>query len=331
MSGASLPPEMRRAFAAEAHAAVGNRRLARMLQREAAEGYGYGFADDPLNAGGFGPTDATLRVRPGPVRATIIGQPATPVQAPEAAPAIDAASAAASAPEEPLTPVRQMIFEEINRWAGAREGAADDPRFSQIFAPDPLHTARLNAASDVHLSGPKKGEAKTPSKHTTCIDFQTVVWGMVRTRLEKAGLGKGKTIVTAMNAPSITAAWVKAEPGMPATRRPKKGDFYVLWSTKPGANGGIEPKSFSHVAYFTGRTENADGSETWTSVDGDQGVAADYSPKGKVISKGAEAILACTRTYFPGSNLMAGGVANQDAGGRWLLGWIDVDKLVTPA
>lgn len=60
-------------------------------------------------------------------------------------------------------------------------------------------------------------------------------------------------------------------------------------------------------------------------------MAADYSPKGKVISKGAEAILACTRTYFSGSNLMAGGVANQDAGGRWLLGWIDVDKLVTPA
>lgn len=31
-------------------------------------GYGYGFDDDPLTAGGFGPNDAVIRVRPGPVR-----------------------------------------------------------------------------------------------------------------------------------------------------------------------------------------------------------------------------------------------------------------------
>ena len=30
------------------------------------------FSDDPLNAGGFGPNDATIRVRPGPVRTTLI-------------------------------------------------------------------------------------------------------------------------------------------------------------------------------------------------------------------------------------------------------------------
>jgi hypothetical protein len=35
-------------------------------------GYGYEFSDDPLNAGGFGPQDATIRVRPGPVRTTLI-------------------------------------------------------------------------------------------------------------------------------------------------------------------------------------------------------------------------------------------------------------------
>ncbi len=34
--------------------------------------YGYKFADDPLSAGGFGPADATIRVRPGPVRTTLI-------------------------------------------------------------------------------------------------------------------------------------------------------------------------------------------------------------------------------------------------------------------
>lgn len=36
------------------------------------EGYGYEFSDDPLAAGGFGPSDATIRVRPGPVRTTLI-------------------------------------------------------------------------------------------------------------------------------------------------------------------------------------------------------------------------------------------------------------------
>jgi|SRR6516162_1211745 hypothetical protein len=34
--------------------------------------YGYRFEDDPLAAGGFGPNDATIRVRPGPVRTTLI-------------------------------------------------------------------------------------------------------------------------------------------------------------------------------------------------------------------------------------------------------------------
>jgi len=305
--------------------AVGNRQLTRMLQRE---GYGYDYADDPLNAGGFGPSDATLRVRPGPVRATIIGQPGVAAPGPTAtAAAAEPAAAAAAVPDEPLTPIRQIIIDEINKYVGAVEGA--DARFSEIFAPGPLESARIGAASDVHLSGDKKGEAKKPSVHTTCIDFQTIIWSRAWTMLEKAGAGKAKKkIVTPMNGPSLDA-FVKAEPGMPATRRPKRGDFYILWSTKPTAGGGVQPKSFSHVAWFTGRSVNADGSETWSSIDGGQGAAADYSPKGQLISKGQEAILACTRTYFPASNLVAGGVANQDAGGRWLLGWVDVDKLVT--
>jgi hypothetical protein len=35
-------------------------------------GYGYEFSDDPLSAGGFGPNDATIRVRPGPVSVKIL-------------------------------------------------------------------------------------------------------------------------------------------------------------------------------------------------------------------------------------------------------------------
>ncbi len=36
------------------------------------DSYGYEFGDDPLSAGGFGPNDATIRVRSGPVRRTLI-------------------------------------------------------------------------------------------------------------------------------------------------------------------------------------------------------------------------------------------------------------------
>src|SRR5208283_4109718 len=47
------------------------------------EGREYDFEDDPLSSGGFGPNDATIRVRPGPVRSTLIRPgtaQATPVQ-----------------------------------------------------------------------------------------------------------------------------------------------------------------------------------------------------------------------------------------------------------
>jgi hypothetical protein len=39
---------------------------------EKGEGYGYEFDDDPLSAGGFGPNDATIRVRPRAARTTLI-------------------------------------------------------------------------------------------------------------------------------------------------------------------------------------------------------------------------------------------------------------------
>ena len=65
-------------WAAVAVAAVGcsSSTTEALAQRKAGakkeEGYGYEFSDDPLNAGGFGPNDATIRVRPGPVRTTLI-------------------------------------------------------------------------------------------------------------------------------------------------------------------------------------------------------------------------------------------------------------------
>ena len=40
--------------------------------KEKGDGYGYEFDDDPLAAGGFGPNDATIRVRPRAARTTLI-------------------------------------------------------------------------------------------------------------------------------------------------------------------------------------------------------------------------------------------------------------------
>ena len=53
-----------------AQAPGGGKADAKAAKKE--DGYGYEFADDPLAAGGFGPNDATIRVRPGPVRTTLI-------------------------------------------------------------------------------------------------------------------------------------------------------------------------------------------------------------------------------------------------------------------
>lgn len=46
--------------------------FAQAKSTDSKDGYGYEFTDDPLAAGGFGPNDATIRVRPGPVRTTLI-------------------------------------------------------------------------------------------------------------------------------------------------------------------------------------------------------------------------------------------------------------------
>jgi hypothetical protein len=43
-----------------------------IAEKETSEGYGYEFDDDPLSAGGFGPNDATIRVRPRAARTTLI-------------------------------------------------------------------------------------------------------------------------------------------------------------------------------------------------------------------------------------------------------------------
>lgn len=60
------------AFAQQPAAGGGGAAAGSRATGESKEGYGYEFSDDPLSAGGFGPSDATIRVRPGPVRTTLI-------------------------------------------------------------------------------------------------------------------------------------------------------------------------------------------------------------------------------------------------------------------
>lgn len=45
---------------------------AQVKESKSDDGYGYQFDDDPLNAGGFGPNDATIRVRAKAARTTLI-------------------------------------------------------------------------------------------------------------------------------------------------------------------------------------------------------------------------------------------------------------------
>ena len=52
--------------------APGGAKKAGAKEDKDAQGYGYTFDDDPLAAGGFGPGDATIRVRPKGVRTTLI-------------------------------------------------------------------------------------------------------------------------------------------------------------------------------------------------------------------------------------------------------------------
>jgi hypothetical protein len=59
-------------FAQDAAAGAAGAGAAAGTKPDGGSDYGYKFEDDPLSAGGFGPADATIRVRPGPVRTTLI-------------------------------------------------------------------------------------------------------------------------------------------------------------------------------------------------------------------------------------------------------------------
>jgi hypothetical protein len=60
------------AFAVSGAALAQEKAAAGGADKGGGDGYGYEFDDDPLAAGGFGPNDATIRVRPRAARTTLI-------------------------------------------------------------------------------------------------------------------------------------------------------------------------------------------------------------------------------------------------------------------
>ena len=68
------PPELSADLVDRGFVMAGGSSLLRGIDRLLSDktGLPVTVADDPLSAGGFGPNDATIRVRPGPVRTTLI-------------------------------------------------------------------------------------------------------------------------------------------------------------------------------------------------------------------------------------------------------------------
>jgi hypothetical protein len=314
-------------------APLSNRAVARLL-----DGYGYGYADDPLNAGGFGVDDAAVRVRPGPVRATMIGG-ATGPQQKQAAAEAEAAAAPQPAPAAPETDIRRLIMKEARAAVGATEFGGDG-RFEALFG----KSGAGNEASTLESARIEAG--KKDAVHTTCIDFQTVVWGRARDALQTGKLGKAPKIVTPMNAPTLPG-WVEAVPGMPTGQRPKVGDIYVLSKIKPqpprkppkdgeaAAAPKLEKGKFSHEGFIdkidlAGPVVDGEQCEIWWTIDGGQGSKTVYDRSGHLVgARGAEAVLRTGRVYIPSKNLITGEKI-QDADMRLLTGWLNVDALVTP-
>lgn len=196
---------------------------------------------------------------------------------------------------------------QLDMWAGAYEG--DGGIFdTQFMAPPVIKAARISAG-------------KAGIVYTTCIDFQARVLANAAASLNHSAV-ETKVIGTQAEAKArnITDAWHDGGPEM--TDRPAAGDIYLLASKDNVAR-------FSHIGYIKSISNNDDGTEAWTTVDGGQGLAGKYDVEGNVTQIGHEKLAEVHRTYDPTSNLITG-EANQGGEPRWLKGWIDVDKLVQP-
>jgi hypothetical protein len=201
--------------------------------------------------------------------------------------------------------LRAAIMAQLEKWAGACEG--DAGTFDKEFMTPPvIKAARISAG-------------KAGIVYTTCIDFQARVLANAAVTLKDSTV-ETKVIGTQAEAKArnITDAWHDGSANM--TDRPTAGDIYLLASKDNTAR-------FSHIGYIKSISNNDDGTEAWTTVDGGQGLAGKYDADGNVIQAGHEKLAEVNRSYDSTTNLITG-EANQGGQPRWLKGWIDVDKLV---
>lgn len=289
------------------------------------DGYGNFLDEDP-----FGPV-----LTPGPIRSTGIGTyEQTMKETKRKATHRSLVSATGD-----LSAMRQTLLGYIGKYQGAVEGGADG-RFTELYGD--LEKTRKDAADDDYFDPKaKEWKKKKPTTYTTCIDFQGRMIGRTRLTMEKAG-SKFVDAWSGKFAPSgptmhqrAKDQWTEATAGMEASKRPEKGDIYVLNKLKETKVKGGEPTisksgEFSHVGFILDviqpTTDPGVGMETWITVEGGQGKAWQYDIERNLIEKGEESVEVNVRKYNPVTGEITG-EKNQ----KWrtvVHGWVDVDKIV---
>jgi len=238
------------------------------------------------------------------------------------------------------TTAREALVALLDKWAGTAEGVTQAAPGKPLFS---------DFRDDKYLEAQRKTAARSGVTYTTCVDFM----GWVLAQAVAAANATLKVSPTLLNANLWhkekrarlpAGAWVDYTPGM--TERPDPGDVFVLTFSEHVYKDGM-PKtdaniknwkgSFSHIGFFRSLTQNPSqpgekASETWETVDGGQGAAGRYkydkaTDTYTLVQKGAERIDRISRVFYPEENSFPGGVQNQSATPRRLLGWLKIDKV----
>jgi GH24 family phage-related lysozyme (muramidase) len=238
------------------------------------------------------------------------------------------------------TTAREALVELLDKWAGTVEGV------TQVEAGKPLFS---DFRDDKYLEAQRKTAARNGVTYTTCVDFMG--WALAQAvAAANTTLRVSPYLLNAnlwykeKRASLPEGAWVDYKPGM--TERPDPGDVFVLTFAEhvykdgmPHTDANIKnwKGSFSHIGFFRTLTQNQaqpgeKASETWETVDGGQGVAGRYkydkaTDTYTLVQQGAERIDRISRTFYPEENSFPGGVQNQAATPRRLLGWLKIDKV----
>ncbi|HEX7314015.1 MAG TPA: lysozyme [Pyrinomonadaceae bacterium] len=238
------------------------------------------------------------------------------------------------------TTARAALVALLDKWAGTAEGVTQAAPGKPLFS---------DFRDEKYLEAQRKNAARNGVTFTTCIEFMG--WALAQAVAEaNTTLKVSPTLLNAnlwykeKRASLPPGAWVDYTPG--TTERPDPGDVFVLTFAEHVYKDGM-PKtdaniknwkgSFSHIGFFRSATSNQvqpgeKASETWETIDGGQGAAGRYkydkaTDTYTLVQKGAERIDRISRVFYPEENSFPGGVQNQAASPRRLLGWLKIDKV----